>query len=263
MFHWALTAAAVLALLYAVRVLFSSAKQRDAARQRLGFGFSVAAAGLWIYVLRHHLGDFGLAVRLAGAVLLTLPAVSALASPARANIMRALLGLFLAVLLAGPAVQQLWTQYGPDTRPAHVQQLETKLEQVRTLRIELEQQQSTLTTLRTSTVAELQSLGKSWAELENNPAALAKLELLSAVRNDLAKLEQSLGDLRNDETRLTAAMEAGDQERVSESLDRVDEIEHLRRELEDQSTAKDSSLVEQHLRTQELREVYDQELGTH
>ncbi len=261
MIHWALTAAAVLTLLFAIRVLFASSKGGNAGREKLGFGFSVVAAGLWIYVLRHHLGELGPAIRLGAGPLLVMPAVSAIARPARAQIIRATGGVILAVLIAGPVVSDLWTDYGPDTRSKTVRQIEAQLEEARSLRSELTSRLATYNTLEANTKAELQAFGSDWKAVEGNPEALRKLELLAAVRLKVDEARGTLAKLDSRTKRLNEALESGQEGAAPEQTQPESELERIKRQLEQEGESADIGIVEQHMQAQKLRALFEETQG--
>ena len=116
-FDWGITAAAVLMFLLAVRVMFMSGKQGNEGKTKLGCGFGFVAACLWAYVLRDHVGSFWPAARIGLGLFLVLPAAKALANPRGKNLALAAISLAVGVIVAGPVVQRLWSEYRPDERP--------------------------------------------------------------------------------------------------------------------------------------------------
>jgi len=260
MMHWALTAAAVLALVFVIRSLFLSGRNRNAGREKLGFGFSIGAAALWVYVLEHHLGELGPALRLAGGVLLLLPVVSALAYPARARIGRAVGCLILAVLLAGSTVQGLWIEYGPDTRPENIRKIEAQLEEAHDMRTRLLERQSALKNLSAVTKTEVLALGRDWSVVENDPEALKKIELLANARDRLTRITAELAELEISSAKLSERLVSS---AVSSTSDAAEtELQAITLELESRTQPTDEGLVEQHLRTQKLRKLFEAEQGS-
>ena len=195
MFHWALVAAAILMLLIAVRTLFVSSKKD--AKGKLGWPFAIVAVGLWIYVLRDHLGELGPAVRVGLGILLVLPAVQAVADPGKMRLVRAVGGLILAVLIAGPVVQRMWDDYGLDTRPRSVQKLEQGLDEWRDLRDDLMARRQQWAAHEAQVKSEIKAYGSSWDEIQDNPEALEKVELLSEVRKKLSETDSAIAKVEN------------------------------------------------------------------
>ena len=122
MFDWGLTAAAVLMLLFAIRAVTSSE-----GKERLGCGFGLVTALLWIWVLRHHLPDFDVvdAARVAIGILLVLPAARALKQP-KGGVVMAAVALVLAFVIAGPVVARLWKDHKPDIARTKIERLEDR-----------------------------------------------------------------------------------------------------------------------------------------
>lgn len=124
---WGLTAAAVLMLLFAIRVLM--AKE---GKDQLGCGFGIATALLWMWVLRRQLDDLPLydAGRVGLGVLLVLPAAKALAQPKGARLIGAAISLVLAFVVAGPVVSRLWSQHKPDIARTRVEVLQDQVSEL-------------------------------------------------------------------------------------------------------------------------------------
>lgn len=260
MLRWALTAAALLTFLYAVRVVFLSGKDSGHQREKLGCAFGLVAAGLWAYVLGDYLGSFWPGVRVGLGLLLVLPAVQALAKPKGGPILRGVVGLILAILIAGPVVQDLWGRYGPDGRPSHVVALENKISEMRDLLGLLEERERGLSEMRSDLRAEIAGLGASWEELQGKDEAMQRLEVLRKVEEQLSKLRPGLVKLRDRIPLLEAQL--AEVERTSEEPPEPEGdpvIDALMKELEAAPELKDLSIVEQYAREKELQALYEEE----
>ncbi len=257
MLHWALTAAALLLLIFAIRTLFISSRGEDDGQQKLGCGFALIAALLWMYVLDHYLEDPKVAIRLGLGVLLVLPAIQALANPKGARILRAAVGLVLAVLIAGPPLAGLWNEYGPDQRSAAQRVVAEDIADLEQLREQLLQELEAFDQLRAEVRAKLQAGAKSWEELRADPDLMQSLGLLQRIDEqrlllaaDLAKVEQRLPELR-------AALErAEDAAQVPTS---TTELDALRKSLGGLPSLDDLSIVQKHAQEKELEQFFKSE----
>ena len=259
MLHWGLTGAALLLFLYAVRLLFLSSRgTSNEAQQKLGCGFALAAALLWTYVIDHYFGRPWGAIRIGLGLLLVLPAVQALAKPERARILSAAIAVILAAVVAGPPLQEMWEKYGLDTRDPEVTELADRIAELEALQQELEQRRDSLQKLRGEVKAEIQAARASWSEIESDQALLERLEVLRRIdeekaRTDagLAQIQARLPDLRE---AFAASADGGSLEPSGGS-----ELDPLLKELEDAPSLEELSIVEQELRKQELRVLYERE----
>lgn len=259
MLNWGLTAAALLLFVYAVRTVFLSSKgEGDGGRQKLGCGFALVAAALWIWVLNRYLEDPWRAIRLGLGVLLVLPAVQAIAKPGGASILRAATGLVLGVVIAGPVVQDLWAEYGIDTRPKEQRTLAEKLDELEDLRVTLRDRRDALSELRASVKADIKASGKSWEEIQASPEWLKRLEVLRRIDEEAGKAEARLVQIDARLPELRAALAAAEAGRPEEpSVD--SELDALLRALEAAPPLDELSIVEQHARKQELQALFEEE----
>lgn len=238
MFHWALVAAAVLMLLVAIRTLFVSSKKDS--KGKLGWPFALVAAGLWIYVLRDYVGEFGPALRIGLGILLVMPAVQAIADPGKLRLVRAVGGLILAVLIAGPAVQELWNQHGLDFRPREEKTLEKERSNLLASREKYE-------TYAAELRSEIRAYGNSWDAVSENPEALAKVEALEVVRERIAKIDAALAEL-SEPTHVPTVVE-----------EEPDELEGIRESVRKEVGGSTESIVEQHAKKKALEDVFSRE----
>lgn len=258
MLHWGLTAAALLLFVFAVRTVFVSSKAGgDDKQQKLGCGFAVAAALLWIYVLNHYLASPMSAIRIGVGALLILPAVQAIAQPKGARVLRAALGLILAVFIAGPPLQGVWARFGPDGRSSEQRALAGKLEELEELQTTLLERAAALDELSADVRAEIKRTGKGWDEIQADPELLQRLEVLrqieqerTRVATNLEKVEQRLPEVR-------AALARAEE---SDSVPEADtELDQLLRSMEDAPPLDELSIVEQHARQKELQDLFEKE----
>jgi len=258
MLHWGLTLAALLLFVYAVRTVFVSSKaDGDGNKQKLGCGFAVAAALLWMYVLNQYLESPFNAIRIGLGALLVLPAVQAVARPQGARVVRAAVGLILAVLIAGPPLQGVWARFGPDGRSNEERALAGKLGELEELETTLRERATALDELSADVRAEIKATGKGWDEIQADPELLQRLDVLRRIEEErervatnLAKVEQTLPELR-------VALERAAE---SESEPEPDtELDQLLRSMENAPPLDELSIVEQHARQKELQELFEKE----
>lgn len=263
MLRWALTAAAVFTLLFAIRTVFSGTKEESDGRQKLGCGFGLLSAGLWAYVLNDYVGSWWTGLRVGIGVLLLLPAASALAKPQGASVLRALLALVVGVLLIGPVARDLWEEHGPDDRPEAVIGLEEQLAEARALEAQLRERERGLVELRREIRADVSRLGSTWEELEENDEALRKLDVLQTVDQQLARVQGALVRLAAQvpelEARLAEVEREGAAVAGSGAASGDPALDALRRELEEAPSLEELSLVEQYAKKKELQAVFERE----
>lgn len=260
MLHWGLTAAALLLFVFAVRTIFlSSQGEEDKGRQKLGCGFAVVAAALWIYVLDHWLDDASGAIRIGIGVLLVLPSVRAIARPRGAPILGAAVALVLAVVIAGPQVRALWQQHGLDFRPAEQRELENRIEEVERLRVEYGERRSQLETLRNELRAEIGGAAKSWSDVEKDPELLDRLRLLKHVEEELETADGALSTIAAYLPEMRAELDALEKKEAGAPPSDAAKLDALREELRDAPPIEALPLGEQYERKQELQELFERE----
>lgn len=260
MLHWGLTAAALLLFIFAVRTLFLSSKgEENKDQQKLGCGFAVVAAALWIYVLDHYLDDASGAIKIGIGVLLVLPSVRAIARPKGAPIIAAAAGLVLAVLIAGPEVQKLWQEHGLDLRPAKQVVLSERIEEAEALREEYAGRLADLTELRGAVKAKIGSAVGSWQEVQKDPELLDQLQLLQRIDEEIETADSALATIDAYLPEMRAALEALEREEVEQPPTGESELEQLLQELQDAPPIDELPLGEQYERKQELQELFERE----
>ena len=105
---WALSAAAVLLMLYAMRVVLQERdSEKPGNKAGLGCGFFFLACLLWSLAAHRWVGGWGNGFRLGMGVFLATPAIGALTKPQGARLLLGLVGLMLGILLAFPVIQEL------------------------------------------------------------------------------------------------------------------------------------------------------------
>ncbi len=260
MLHWGLTAAALLLFIFAVRTLFLSSKgDENKDQQKLGCGFAIVAAALWIYVLDHYLDDASGAIKIGIGVLLVLPSVRAIARPRGAPIIAAAAGLVLAVVIAGPEVQKLWQEHGLDFRPAKQRVLAERIEEAEELRDEYAGRLSGLEQLRAKVKSEIGPVTGGWEEAQSNPELLDQLQLLQRIDEEVATTESALATIDAYLPEMRAVLEAMEREEAEEPPGGESELEQLLQELQDAPPIDELPLGEQYERKQELQDLFERE----
>ena len=149
----------------------------------------------------------------------------------------------------------MWNEHGPDTRPKSVKTIESKLADAKELRKKLAVRRSELGQLAAQVKAEVQAFGSTWEQIEGNEQALAKLGVLENVQAELKKADNALLQLDAKipelKAQLTAALDGQEPEAPEATID------DLLVEFEDVTPLEDLSIVEQHARKKELRELFE------
>jgi hypothetical protein len=105
---WALTAAAVLLVLYALRVVTQDRDpEKPGSKAGLGCGFFFLACLLWSLAAHDWVGGWLNAFRLGLGVFVATPAIGALTKPHGARLFLGVIGLVLGIVLAGPVIKDL------------------------------------------------------------------------------------------------------------------------------------------------------------
>ncbi len=108
--NWALDAAALLLVFYAIRVLAQDPDEKHpGGRAKLGAWFFFLACLLWSLASEPWVGDYWSALRLGLGVFLLAPAIGALVKPHGFRLVMGLIALIVAVLSAAPVIQNLVT----------------------------------------------------------------------------------------------------------------------------------------------------------
>lgn len=246
---WALTAAAILLALYAIRVTLQGRDpERPGQRAGLGCGFFFLACILWSLAARQWVGGWVDAFRLGLGAFLVTPALGALTRPQGGRLVLGVVGLVLGIVLAGPVVRELWTE----ARDAPRTRLETEIE-------ELEEQEELLAARidgweeeRIELEARLVTAGhEDFDSLQDDPDALADLERLAQVEELLAlahgRLEQVRRRIQEGEAALATAEERQE-----------DALESLGLEGAATPTEEDLTPVEEYARRKRLEALYEE-----
>jgi len=202
---WALTAAAVLLVLYALRVVTQDRDpEKPGNKAGLGCGFFFLACLLWSLAAHRWLGGWLDAFRLGMGIFVATPAIGALTKPHGARLLLGVVGLVLGIVLAGPVLKDLVVE----VRQAESVGLQDELE-------ELNSRELTLA----ARVAEWEADGQALedllqaggyadlAALQADPAGLANFE-------SLMQLEELI-DLGNDRLTLLRAAISQVEARIS------------------------------------------------
>ncbi len=244
---WGLTAAAVLLVLYALRVVLQKDNPEHPGQQaRLGCGFFFLACTLWSLAAHQWVGGWIPAGRLGLGIFLVTPALGALTRPHGSRLALGVLGLILGIFLAGPVVRELasgWPQGRTTALEDQLHQLRTREGELSGVMDDLEQEQRTLT-------AALETGGfADFTAVQADPKALAQLERLARVRELLSKGTARLGEVREAISTLEAKL-AGSEEAEAG-------VPHLlgADPLDEQS---DLTPVEEYARQKELQALFEE-----
>jgi len=256
--RWALYACAGLLVLYAGRVLLQKRDpDRPGAELRLGCGFYFLACILGALASQDLVGGAWNAARLGVAAFLLLPAAGALTRSHGSRLLLGITALFLSVVLAGPVVNDLWTEAAARREGASRLTLEQAIEDLETaeqgIAGRLEPWRQRDLELR----GQLKATGyATYAELAADAEALALLTELESVQGKIAWAEGELTRIRAQlglaRTRL-ASLEA----RASEQ----DDLGDLGLDVPDVSSDEYLTPVERYARQKELEALFERELG--
>ncbi|MDA1264512.1 MAG: hypothetical protein O2816_05460 [Planctomycetota bacterium] len=247
---WALTAAAVLLMLYALRVVTQDKDpDKPGSKAGLGCGFLFLACLLWSLAAQRWVGGYWPGFRLGMGIFLATPAIGALTKPHGARLFLGVIGLVLGIVLAGPVVQDLVT----GIKEAPRQQLETQVEEWEKDEDKLIEATKTWEGERLELTAELQTKGHAdFASLQADAGAVSALKRLKEVAG--------LIDIANDRlNKLQALIASAKAELEKEESDsEQDELERLLGlEAGDMPTEEDLSLIEEAMQQQGLQELFD------
>lgn len=191
---WALTAAAVLLVFYALRVLMQDRDaEKPGKKAGLGCGFFFLACLLWSLAAHRWVGGWLDAFRLGMGIFLVTPAIGALTKPHGARLFLGVIGLVLGIVLAGPVLKDLVFE----VQQAESVGLQEELDELRGKEITLagrvaEWEAESLTL---SDVLEAEGYA-DFAALQADPAGMANLEQLSNTGKLLALGNDRLTQLR-------------------------------------------------------------------
>ena len=192
---WALTAAAVLLVVYALRVIMQDRDpEKPGKKAGLGCGFFFLACLLWSLAAHRWVGGWLDAFRLGMGIFLATPAIGALTKPHGARLLLGVIGLVLGIVLAGPVVKDLVTQ----VEQRETVQLPEELEQLKDRESKLAGVLAGWEEERLTLAGGLQAGGyNDFAALQADPAALANLERLSKVEHLLEQGQATLTQLQS------------------------------------------------------------------
>ena len=254
MIDLALYAASALLLLYALRVLTQKKDpDRPGASAQLGCGYFFLACLLGGLASRDLVGGWFNAARVAAGIFLIAPAVGALTRPHVSRLLLGVIGIVLAILIAGPVLQSTWSdiEEGRETGPRI--ELEEALGQLEETRAET----STEVEKSSSRALELKALIEntghaSFQELSADPEAMAWLEELELMQARIQLGEGQLAELeaKIEEARVLLAQLDSEQTDTSDAGSTI-EIPQVT----------PMTPVEEYARQKELEVLYEEQFG--
>lgn len=246
---WALTAAAVLLVVYALRVITQDRDpDKPGKKAGLGCGFFFLACLLWSLAAHQWVGGWLDAFRLGMGVFLATPAIGALTRPHGARLFLGVVGLVLGIVLAGPVVKDLLTQ----VEQRETVQLSEELERLTDNEARLAGALADWEEERLSLAGGLQAEGHDGFDaVQADPAALANLERLLEVQGLLEQGRSRLSQVRK------AIRGIEDQVALKgEEAEADDLAEHLGLDVEAPTEA-DLTPVEAYARQKELQALFE------
>lgn len=246
---WALTAAAVLLFVYALRVLMQDADpEKPGQKPRLGCVFLFTACLFWSLAAHQWLGGWLDAFRLGTGLFLATPAVRALKKPHGSTLFLGVVGLILGIVLAGPVVKDLLVEMQRTEQVG----LQKDLEGLRDKEAKLEAAIGSLEEERLTLSAAL-TLGEhaDFAALQADPAAMANLQTLAKKQELLAKANDRLLQLRAIVTSVEQRIANQDAETEAEELDDLLSLDATA------PTEADLSPVEEYARQKQLQALFE------
>ncbi len=213
---WALTAAAVLLVIYALRVTVQSRDpEKPGQKAGLGCGFFFLACLLWSLASHRWVGGWGNAFRLGMGIFLATPAIGALTKPHGARLFLGVIGLMAGIVLAGPVARDLVVGYQEREEAAPRLELEGRIGELRDAEGKLVEALDRWNGERLELTATLQSSGfADFSALQQDRASLARLERLDEIGRltdeASARLDQVRETLRASEAELQRLTQAGE-----------------------------------------------------
>jgi hypothetical protein len=217
--NWALDAAALLLVLYAIRVLAQDPDEKyPQGRAKLGCWFFFLACILWSLASAPWVGGYWSALRLGLGVFLLVPAVAALIKPHGGRLVMGAIALIVSVLLAAPVVQELVGRWRTANSP--VSELETRIDQLTeyesALVLAIEGWEEARVESRATVVA---AGAADFSGLEGDPAALAALERMAELEQFLDLTRTRLEVVRTHMTQTGTELERIRQDELADRLD--------------------------------------------
>lgn len=252
---WALTAAAVLLLLYAIRVVLQERDDDHPGRKAgLGCGFFFLACLFWSLASARWVGGYLNAFRLGMGIFLVAPALGALRRPHGSRLVIGLVGLMLGIVLAGPVAREVWTDWSERMGPRRQlrAEIDSLLEDHTTLAESLNEWDERRLELR----EEIGANGyDSFDSAAGDPATMQRLEELATV---IGRTKWAQSQLVVVQERLSAA--EAELARLKEDADSpASGLEALGFELPEPPSAQELTPVEEYARRKELQAIFEHE----
>ncbi|MCF7853165.1 MAG: hypothetical protein K9N51_00085 [Candidatus Pacebacteria bacterium] len=251
-------------VMYATLLLARSGKHpREARSQSLGCGFTLVAGCIWGIALALYLDSWWAGLRLGLGLAFVLPALAALLSPHKRNVIGTVVMLSLAVVLSAPVLPRVLHRLQPSEGTRVVQQLN---ELQRTLDEHIADTVTYIQRLdddREGLRSQVTESGyASFEELAADDDAYALLKELYEVRQLEREAEKRLAVFREKQDRVSSAVRRA--QRLLEAREALGEtanlpdIAALRREVEQSTMQRGPTTVEEHVEREQLRELFEE-----
>ena len=248
---WALTAAAVLLLAYALRVLMQDPDpDKPGQKPRLGCMFLFTACLFWSLAAHQWLGGWLDAFRLGTGIFLATPAIGALKRPHGSRLFLGVVGLVLGIVLAGPVVKDLLT--GAPEAEAEAAGLQQELDSLKEKEADLEaivsgweEEELTLSAALTT------GQHADFSALQADPAAMTDLARLAERRELIAMGRTRLTQLQAAIARVEERISTSGAEAEASELSELLGLEGMA------PTPADLSPVEEYARQKQLQALFE------
>lgn len=215
---WALDAAALLLVFYAIRVLAQDPDEKHPeGRAKLGYWFFFLACILWSLASAPWVGGYWSALRLGLGVFLLVPAVVALIKPHGFRLVLGAMALIIGVLLAAPVAQDLVERWRNADSP--VSELEVRIDQLQEYESALVLALEGWEEARADSRARVVAAGAAdFTGLAEDSTALAALERMAELEQLLDLTRTRLEVVRTHLTQTATELERMRQDELAERL---------------------------------------------
>ncbi len=264
-FSWVLVVVGGFLVLYAALVLLRGIGRADRRGQHsLGCGFVLLAGVVWGFALAQYVGAWWTGMRLGIGLALVLPALTALARPARGGVLFSVVLLATAVALAAPAMPRLWERARPGRTAAMVRELEQAAD---SLLARIENTEAYISQMRQERRGLSERIRRAgygeFAEIAGDPEGYALLVELAEVDRLIEQSEAWLRRAQDTMARTRAAARRLSRLAGAEDATGVEvaeeEIREILAEIEATPAAPGPATVEEHVERERLRELFEAE----
>lgn len=262
-FSWALVILGVFLAAYAVLTLLRSAGASGGKmKQSVGCGFILLAGLIWGFALNIYLDGHGFALGFGVAFLLS--ALAVLMSGKR-GFGRAIIPLVLGVILCATAFPTVQNRLKNSDSRSWQQKLEFAVNELRPQLSKTEALVGSLERERVDLARKLKAMTPgSFDDLSSNTAAYALLKELGEVDDLLRLATARAGELRANVDRVEGALRRVRRFAEAEAVLDIDitaaDIERIVTESRKPLKGADAATVEQHLQTERLRTLFENEI---